>query len=217
MEKELKATLNEQCRKQLEKTNELQIFLKSITDIEVLRKIMRRESVELTYCENIFDLFDIINKYRLNIFLFGKVPCDIPDEDIIYPKRATDGSAGYDIFSTETFTLKPGESRIIETGLNVLMNKDRVLMIFPRSGLGFKYKTQLANTVGIIDSDYILSDNYGHIKIKIFNDGDKEFAIEKGDAFAQAICMNYIISDDDYTQSKSIRNGGFNSTGKKVL
>ena len=213
MDKELKVTLNEQCIKQLEKTNELQIFLKSITDIEVLRKIMRRESVKL----NIFDLFDIMNKYRLNIFLFGRVPCYIPDEDIIYPKRATDGSAGYDIFSTETFILKPGESKIIETGLNVLMNKDRVLMIFPRSGLGFKYKTQLANTVGIIDSDYILSDNYGHIKIKIFNDGNKEFTIEKGDAFAQAICLNYIISDDDYTQSKSIRNGGFNSTGKKVL
>ena len=78
-------------------------------------------------------------------------------ESIQLPRRATRGSAGYDFFSPVEFSLKPGETIKIPTGIRVEMEEDWVLQCYPRSGLGFKYRLQLNNTVGIIDSDYFLS------------------------------------------------------------
>ncbi|MBP3577424.1 MAG: deoxyuridine 5'-triphosphate nucleotidohydrolase, partial [Lachnospiraceae bacterium] len=75
-------------------------------------------------------------------------------ENIKLPKRATKGSAGYDFYSPLNFTLKPGKTIKIPTGIRAFMREDYVLMVFPRSGLGFKFRLQLNNTVGIIDSDY---------------------------------------------------------------
>ena len=196
------------------------LLKESINDIrELMQKKENNEFKLLNMNINTLDsLVEFMYEHSISVFLFGKVPnCGIPEEDIILPKRSTLGSAGYDIFSTETFTLKPGESKVVKTGLNVLIGSGMVLMIYPRSGLGFKYKTQLANTVGIIDSDYILSDNYGHIMIKLVNDGDKEFTIMKGDAFAQAICMNYFVTEDDGFTKKEIRNGGFGSTDNDLM
>ena len=94
------------------------------------------------------------------------------------------------------------------------MSENLVLMIFPRSGLGFKYRLQLNNTVGIIDSDYFHSDNEGHIFIKITNDTneDKVIDVKKGQGFAQGIIMQYFLTDDD--DASAIRNGGFGSTTK---
>lgn len=134
--------------------------------------------------------------------------------DIKLPQRATKGSAGYDFFAPFDFTLKPNETITIPTGICCEMDKDRVLMIFPRSGLGFKYRLQLNNTVGIIDSDYFYSDNEGHIFIKITNDTneDKVIEIKKGQGFAQGLFMQYLLTDDD--DSSAIRNGGFGSTTK---
>ena len=98
---------------------------------------------------------------------------DLFDEynDIKIPKRATTGSAGYDFFAPFTFTLNPNETIKIPTGIRVILDSDKFLPIYPRSGLGFKFRLQLDNTVGIIDSDYCNSDNEGHIFIKITNDG----------------------------------------------
>lgn len=67
-------------------------------------------------------------------------------------------------------TVAPGESVKIPTGVRVEMEEGWVLSIFPRSSLGFKYRLQLNNTVGIIDSDYFYSDNEGHMFIKMTND-----------------------------------------------
>ena len=86
------------------------------------------------------------------------------------PRRATRGSAGYDFYAPVSFSLKPGATAKIPTGIRVQMDEGWVLQIFPRSGLGFKYRLQLDNTVGIIDSDYFFSDNEGHIFIKLTND-----------------------------------------------
>ena len=85
------------------------------------------------------------------------------------PKRATKGSAGYDFYTPILFQLNPGETIKIPTGIRCEMNPRWVLMIYPRSGLGFKFRLQLNNTVGVIDSDYFYSDNEGHIFIKITN------------------------------------------------
>lgn len=135
-------------------------------------------------------------------------------DEIKLPKRATKNSAGYDFYIPTDMTLMPGETAKIPTGIRVLLEPNQFLAIVPRSGLGFKYRLQLDNTVGIIDADYSGSDNEGHIWIKITNDTheDKVVCLAKGDAFAQGIIMNYCITDDDNATGK--RNGGFGSTSK---
>ena len=133
-------------------------------------------------------------------------------EAIRLPKRATAGSAGYDFFAPAEFTLKPGETVKIPTGIRVEMQPEWVLKCYPRSGLGFKYRLQLNNTVGIIDSDYFYSDNEGHMFMKMTNDSREGKTVElaAGMAFAQGIFLPYGITvDDDCT---STRNGGFGST-----
>ena len=130
------------------------------------------------------------------------------------PKRATKGSAGYDFYLPADITLLPGQTIKIPTGIRVRIDEGWVLKLYPRSGLGFKFRLQLNNTVGIIDSDYFESDNEGHIFIKITNDTNenKTINLQNGDAFAQGIFIEYGITIDDETDG--VRNGGFGSTGK---
>ena len=139
--------------------------------------------------------------------------CNIYDS-LKLPKRATTGSAGYDFYAPVDVTMKPGEIVKIPTGIRVEMEEGWVLKCYPRSGLGFKYRLQLNNTVGIIDSDYFYSDNEGHIFIKMTNDSNegKVVDVQAGQGIAQGIFMTYgITEDDDATET---RNGGFGSTTK---
>ncbi len=133
-------------------------------------------------------------------------------ETISLPKRATVGSAGYDFYLPFDVTLKPFQSIIIPTGIRCQMNANLVLQIFPRSSLGFKYRLQLDNTVGIIDSDYFKADNEGHIMIKLSNLScdEKTVFLTKGEAFCQGIFLAYGITLDDMTLTR--RKGGFGST-----
>ena len=134
--------------------------------------------------------------------------------DLKLPKRATVGSAGYDFYAPFDIVLKPVETIKIPTGIRVKIEPNYVLKLYPRSGLGFKFRLQLNNTVGIIDSDYYYSDNEGHIFAKITNDTNEGRTIEikKGTGFMQGIFVEYAITfDDDVTD---IRNGGFGSTTK---
>ena len=136
-------------------------------------------------------------------------------EKIKLPKRATTGSAGYDFYAPVDITLAPNETIKIPTGIRAGIEDGWVLKLYPRSGLGFKFRLQLNNTVGIIDSDYYYSDNEGHIFCKITNDSNenKTVSINAGDGFCQGIFLEYGITvDDDATE---IRNGGFGSTTKK--
>lgn len=135
-------------------------------------------------------------------------------EDLKLPRRATKGSAGYDFFAPYTFTINPGETAKIPTGIRAKMDEEWVLSLYPRSGLGFKYRMQLNNTVGIIDSDYYYSDNEGHIFVKVTNDTNegKVITVEKGTGFVQGIFMEYGTTVDD--DASEIRNGGFGSTTK---
>ena len=133
-------------------------------------------------------------------------------EEIKLPQRATMGSAGYDFYAPFDFRLAPGETIKIPTGVRVRMDDNWVLHIYPRSGLGFKYRLQLNNTVGIIDSDYFNSDNEGHMFIKLTNDSNegKSLEVTKGSGFAQGIFLEYGITVDD--DAEGVRNGGFGST-----
>ena len=135
-------------------------------------------------------------------------------EEIKLPKRATAGSAGYDFFAPADIVLNPGETAKIPTGVREWMEQDWVLKCYPRSGLGFKYRLQLNNTVGIIDSDYYNSDNEGHIFAKLTNDSneDKTVTVHAGEGFMQGIFVQYGITVDD--EASAVRNGGFGSTTK---
>lgn len=154
--------------------------------------------------------FEMISQRQMN----KDFETDI-EYEIKLPKRSTKESAGYDIFSPVDILLKPNEEIKVPTGLKVHMQKGEVLLIFPRSGLGFKYYTRLANTIGVIDSDYINSDNEGHMWVKLRNEGDKDLFINQGDAFCQAIFMPFLLVDGDNFDDGEDRNGGFGSTTGK--
>lgn len=135
-------------------------------------------------------------------------------DELMMPQRATSGSAGYDFHSPVSFTLRPGESVTIPTGIRVRIHDGWFLMCAPRSGLGFKYRLQLDNTVGIIDSDYYYSDNEGHIMLRITNDNrrGRELTVERNQSFAQGIFVPFGITMSD--NAEAVRNGGMGSTDK---
>ena len=134
---------------------------------------------------------------------------------ISLPRRATTGSAGYDFFAPVSFTLAPSQQILIPTGIRVKIKKGYVLMLFPRSGLGFKYRLQLNNTAGIIDSDYYHADNEGHIFCKLANDSldGKTVTLQAGTGMVQGIFLPFGITEDDETDA--VRTGGLGSTTKE--
>lgn len=140
----------------------------------------------------------------------------IYEDVLILPVRSSEDSAGYDFVITEDIYLKPGESIKIATGIRAEIAKGWVLMIMPRSGLGFKFRLQLNNTIGVIDGDYFYTDNEGHIIAKITNDSNdgKDLVLQAGDRFLQGIFMPYGITEDDMPLGKRI--GGMGSSGLKV-
>lgn len=172
------------------------------------KRVARFEKV--TYRQFEKDWIDTFNVPELNMSTRRNIK-DIYDA-ITLPKRATKGSAGYDFVSPLTFTLKPGETIKIPTGIRCEMDIDLVLMLYPRSGLGFKYGLNLMNQTGIVDSDFYYSDNEGHIFVKLKNNSDKECTIRGGDNVVQGVFLEYGITIDD--EVTGIRNGGFGSTTK---
>lgn len=142
---------------------------------------------------------------------------DFKESDCIalFPKRATKRSAGYDIYSTRDFTLNPGEEILLPTGFKVYMEPDEYLAVHPRSGQGFKYYVRLANTTGVIDSDYYNnSKNEGHVWVKLRNEStDKQLTVKSGEAICQAVFQKYLLVDGDSLDEGADREGGFGSTG----
>ena len=133
------------------------------------------------------------------------------------PERSTRCSAGYDFYLPHDIVIPYGRSTTIATGIRVILDDDKFLMLCPRSGLGFKYGISLANTCGIVDADYCLSDNEGHIFVKLVNNSPlangEDIKLKEGSAFCQGIICRYYETDQDETDA--IRNGGFGSTDKK--
>ena len=131
----------------------------------------------------------------------------------IVPKRATEGSAGYDLSSIETIVIEPGDIQLIPTGLKVRMPKGEALFIFPRSSLAIKKGLMMSNSVGIIDADYYNnSENEGHIMIPLINIKSVPVTILKGERIAQGIFLRYEKTSEDETENIT-RLGGFGSSG----
>lgn len=131
------------------------------------------------------------------------------------PKRGTKHSAGYDFFAPYDITLNPYDSVKIPTGIRAYMKKDEVLKIHLRSSIGFNNNVILANTVGIVDSDYYNSKNEGHIWVKLRNNSNKKIVIIQGTAFCQGVFQKYLLADGDDFDSGETRNGGIGSTNSK--
>ena len=134
----------------------------------------------------------------------------LPLNEIALPKRATTGSAGYDFVSPVEVTVEPGETALIPTGIRAEMDPGWVLLLFPRSSLGFKYSLRLANTVGVIDSDYAFAKNEGHIMVKLRNPLSVPVTIGRGDRFCQGIFLPYGTAEEEEVTAE--RTGGFGST-----
>lgn len=136
-------------------------------------------------------------------------------DSIKLPKRATNGSMGYDFFSPCNLMIPVDKSAKIPTGIKCYIEEGWGLQVYPRSSYGFKYGVHLANTVGVIDLDYYNNrNNEGHIFIKLVNDSELAnlIDIKSGDAFCQGIFTPYGITyDDDVSE---IRQGGIGSTSK---
>lgn len=155
-------------------------------------------------CDNLFGLNSSFKRFE----------AEKSYENIIIPRRGTAHSAGYDFFwQFKDTVLKSGESIVVPTGIKAQMDSNVFLSIFPRSGLGFKYKLGLYNTVGIIDADYYDNElNEGHIFIKIVNNGNKDLTLQRDKGYAQGIFMKYLTTSDDSTSGE--RKGGIGSTDK---
>ncbi|MBU1143150.1 MAG: dUTP diphosphatase [Firmicutes bacterium] len=131
----------------------------------------------------------------------------------VIPKRATEGSAGYDLSSIEDVTIMPQEIKLIPTGLKVLMPKNEALFVFPRSSLAIKRGIMMSNSVGVIDADYYgNSDNEGHIMVPLINIRNEPVQILKGERIAQGVFLQYQKTTDDETDNVT-RLGGFGSSG----
>ena len=131
---------------------------------------------------------------------------------VILPKRGTGCSAGYDFVSPVDFELHPNECIKIPTGIRTTMEPDWVLFMFVRSSIGFKYETILVNGTSIIDADYCLAENEGHIFVKLRNDGEKILSVKAGDRLVQGVFLPYGITTDDSAEGNRL--GGMGSTGK---
>lgn len=132
----------------------------------------------------------------------------------ILPKRATEGSAGMDLYACmeEEITLRPGELAVIPTGIAIgLPGPDYAALVFARSGLGVKHGISLSNGVGVIDSDY-----RGEIQVGLCNLGNQPYTIRPEERIAQLVVTPVCllpIEKVEVLDETGRGEGGFGSTG----
>ena len=141
------------------------------------------------------------------------------DKGINLPVRKTKNSAGYDIEAAEDTIVpafKPGQKpTLVKTGIKAYMESDEVLILANRSSNPGKKGLILANSIGVVDSDYYENpDNDGHIMYAFFNFKAEDVEIKKGERIGQAIFQKYLVTDNDIAQGE--RTGGFGSTNKQL-
>lgn len=139
------------------------------------------------------------------------------NSNINLPVRSTKNSAGYDVEAAEDCVIpafKPGQKpTLVKTGIKAYMESDEVLILANRSSNPGKKGLILANSIGVVDSDYYGNpDNDGHIMYAFFNFKAEDVEIKKGERIGQAIFQKYLVTDDDIAQGE--RTGGFGSTNK---
>lgn len=141
------------------------------------------------------------------------------NSNINLPVRSTKNSAGYDVEAAEDCIIpafKPGQKpTLVKTGIKAYMENDEVLILANRSSNPGKKGLILANSIGVVDSDYYENpDNDGHIMYAFFNFKAEDVEIKKGERIGQAIFQKYLVTDNDIAQGE--RTGGFGSTNKQL-
>mgnify|MGYP002536932758 FL=1 len=139
------------------------------------------------------------------------------NQDIHLPIRKTKCSAGYDVEAAEDVTIpafKPGvKPTLVKTGLKAYCPEDEYYMLVNRSSNPGKKGLILANSIGIIDSDYYGNEsNDGHFMFAYYNFFEHDVQVKKGDVIGKAIFQKYLIVDNDNAEGDRI--GGFGSTSK---
>lgn len=139
------------------------------------------------------------------------------NERAVVPAYGTEFSAGADIYycGEETVEIRPGETKLIGSGISVEIPEGYCGLIFARSGLATKRGLAPANKVGVIDSDY-----RGEIMVALHNHGDKAAAVEEGERIAQLVVVPFLKADFELCEelSDTVRgDGGFGSTGSKTI
>lgn len=127
------------------------------------------------------------------------------------PRRATPGSAGYDLVSTEARTLAPGDIALIPTGISVQIPRGYEGQVRPRSGLAVKHGVTILNAPGTIDADY-----RGQIGVILINHGRRYFRVCEGMRIAQLVIAKVETADFELVESLDPTDrgkGGFGSTG----
>ena len=137
-------------------------------------------------------------------------------DTIPLPSYATEGSAAIDLRACigVEIEIHPGETELIGSGIAINIKDPNVVgIIAPRSGLGIKKGIVLANTIGVIDSDY-----QGEIKIGLFNRGKITYIVKPGERICQMLFMPVIKAVLNLVQdfsNETIRGqGGFGHSGK---
>ena len=148
---------------------------------------------------------------------FERFSLDVKNDKKLYdeyklPRRASKNSCGYDFLAMEDYIIHPGEIKKIPTGYKSKFLSDEMLMIVVRSSMGFKYNVRMCNQVGVIESDYYNNiSNEGHMWVALQNEGDRDYIINKGDAYAQGIFIKFLTCGDNPEEE---RIGGLGSTNK---
>ena len=135
----------------------------------------------------------------------------VNNSDNALPQYETGGSAGLDVRSAENGLLKPGEFKLITTGLRVEIPYGYEIQVRPRSGLALKHGITVLNSPGTIDADY-----RGELKILLINFSDTDFEINNGDRIAQMIISAHekVIWEEVEILSETVRGaGGYGHTG----
>lgn len=128
------------------------------------------------------------------------------------PTKATEGSAGFDLYAYTEAPLEPGETFKYKIGIALEIPDGKVGLIFSRSGLSTKFGIRLSNCVGVIDSDY-----RGEIMVALHNDSQESYMVHRGDRIAQLVIVdipNIDIEDVDTLSDTKRDVGGFGSSGK---
>jgi dUTP pyrophosphatase len=130
-------------------------------------------------------------------------------DDSTLPTRGSDGAVGYDLYSNMECVIRPSERGLVSTGIAIVLPSGVYGRVAPRSGLAVKYGIQVG--AGVIDPDYT-----GEVKVILFNHGDKDFEVKKGDRIAQLVlerCETPPVKEIEIIEETDRGSGGFGSTG----
>ena len=137
------------------------------------------------------------------------------------PEYQTRGSAGADFFAAQAVDIPPYDKTynnkpfLVHTGIKAYMAEDEGLFLYNRSSNPGKKGLLLANSVGVVDSDYYNNpDNDGEIMFAFYNCRDEIVTINKGDRIGQGVFTKFLRPEEGLRVKDEDRVGGIGSTGK---